>query len=194
MQTAFARSCIALSLWVAAGSAFAGGGGMLRPPPPPKPSSAPAAKPAAKPAAAKSAPAQDDDDDGPDPPMSRVVIHHDAYKKREGLGAHLNIKVTPPEKAGRKGRVLVELYNHSKTYINVADFWLAMSNDWGDKVEVHITADDIKGGWSALKWVKITGSKKTIPKLTKVDVQKMQLFGAKGKKIKMKHFTDLIKE
>lgn len=149
-----------------------------------------AARAAAKAAAAPKAKGDDD----PDPPTARTVIHSDAYKKRENLGAHLDIVVTPPEKRGKKGRVLVELYNYSKAYISVADFWLEMHNDFGDKVEVHITADDIKGGWSALKWVKITGKKTTIPKVTKVAVQKMQMYDAKGKKFALKYFVDLIKE
>ena len=101
--------------------------------------------------------------------------------------------MTPPEKRGVKGRVLVEVYNYTKTYLNVADFYLTMHSDWGERVEVHIAIDDIKPGWSALRWVKIPGKKK-IPALTKVQIQNLQTYDARGKKVAVKYYTDLIKE
>ena len=134
-------------------------------------------------------------DNDADPPLTRTVIHTDAYKKRENLGPHLDIVVTPPEKRGKKGRVLVELYNYSKAYVSVADFWLDLYSATGDRVEVHITADDLKGGWSALKWVKIGGKKATpFPRINRVAIEKMQVFDATGKKFTLKHYVDLIKE
>lgn len=151
---------------------------------------APQTKPKPKPKPAPAAPAASDDD--PLPPVHRTVIHTEAYKKREGIGAHLSIKITPPEKRGKKGRVLVELYNYSKTYLSVVDFWLYLYSDIGEKVEVHITADDIKGGWSALKWVKIPRKAK-MPAIVKVEIMKMLMYTDKAKEVKMKYFTDLIK-
>jgi hypothetical protein len=152
---------------------------------------APAARPAkpAAPAAGATPPGDND----PDPPIQRTVIHTEAYKKREYLGPHINFKVTPPEERGVQGRVLVEVYNYSKTYLNVVDFWLYLSNNWGDKIEVHITCDDIKPNWSALRWVRIPGAKK-VPKMDKVVIQNLSIFDENGKKIKLKHYTDLIKK
>lgn len=128
-----------------------------------------------------------------DPPIQRTVIHSEAYKKREYLGPHINFKVTPPEDRGVKGRVLVEVYNYSKTYLNVVDFWLYLTNSWGDKIEVHITCDDIKPNWSALRWVKIPGGK-AVPKMDKVTIENLAIFDAQGKKVKLKYYIDLIKK
>lgn len=128
-----------------------------------------------------------------DPPIQRTVIHSEAYKKREYLGPHINVKVTPPENRGVKGRVLVEVYNYSKSFFSVVDFWLILTNKWGDKIEVHITCDDIKSNWSALRWVRIPGAKE-VPKMDKVEVKQMQIFDENGKRINLKHYIDLIKK
>ena len=131
--------------------------------------------------------------DGGNPSIHRTVIHTEAYKKRVDIGPHINFKITPPEKRGRKGRVLVEVYNYSKVNLSVVDFWLILSNAWGDKIEVQITCDDIKGGWSALKWVKIPGEK-PIPEITTVQIRNMKIFNDQGRETKLKYFTDLIKQ
>jgi hypothetical protein len=127
------------------------------------------------------------------PPIHRTVIHTEAYKKREGFGPHINFKITPPEKRGRKGRVLVEVYNYSKVNLAVVNFWLILSNQWGDRIEVQINCDEIPAGWSALKWVKIPGDK-TIPEITSVQIKNMKIFDDRGRETKLKYFTDLIKQ
>lgn len=127
------------------------------------------------------------------PPVHRTVIHTEAYKKREGIGSYINFKITPPEKRGRKGRLLVEVYNFSKINLAVVDFWLILSNEWGDKIEVQITCDNINAGWSALKWVQIPGNK-PIPEITTVQIKNMKIFDAQGHEAKLKYFTDLIKQ
>jgi hypothetical protein len=186
-QRPFAPSVLARRLRVlavAAGVLLAAGAAAK---PAPK---AKAAKPRGKAAAAPAAAAPATSGN---PPIFRTVIHSEAYKTRANLGPHLNIKVTPPEKRGAKGRVLVELYNYSKAYVNVVDFWLYLDSDYGETVEVHIDADDIKPGWSALKWVQIPGNK-AIPLITKVRVAQMHIFDDKAKAITLKYYTDLIKE
>ena len=127
------------------------------------------------------------------PPTHRTVIHTEAYKKREGFGPHINFKITPPEKRGRKGRVLVEVYNYSKVNLAVVNFWLMLSNQWGDLIEVQINCDDIPAGWSALKWVKIPGDK-PIPEITSVQIKNMKVFNDQGRETKLRYFTDLIKQ
>ena len=129
---------------------------------------------------------------GADSSIHRTVIHTKAYEQRKHLGQHLSIKITPPEKRGRKGRVLVELYNYSKSYLSVVDFWLYLYGDADEIVEVHITADDLKAGWSALKWVQIPKGA-TVPAIIRVDVKNMQMFSDKARKIELKYYTDLIK-
>lgn len=131
--------------------------------------------------------------ESPLPPIHRTVIHTEAYKKREGFGPHINFKITPPEKRGRKGRVLVEVYNYSKVNLAVVNFWLILSNQWGDRIEVQINCDEIPAGWSALKWVKIPGDK-SIPEITIVQIKNMKIFNDQGRETKLKYFTDLIKQ
>jgi hypothetical protein len=127
------------------------------------------------------------------PAIHRTVIHSEAYKKREHLGEHVNFKITPPGKRGRKNHVLVEVYNYSKKYINVCSFFLLLTNNWGDRVEVEITVDDLKPSWSALRWVQIPGNK-PIPDIDKVEIQNFQLFDDKARAVKLKYYTDLIKQ
>lgn len=122
----------------------------------------------------------------------RTVIHSEAYKKREHLGEHINFKITPPEGRGKKNHVLVEVYNYSKRYVNVCSFYLLLTNTWGDRIEVEISVDDLKPSWSALRWVNIPGNK-PIPKIEKVEIQNFQIFDEKGKPLKLKYYTDLIK-
>ena len=129
----------------------------------------------------------------PDQAIKRTVIHSEAYKKREGLGPHIEIKVTPPEGRGRKGMVLVEVYNYSRNYLASADFWLNLTNSWGDSIDTHITCEDIKGGWSALKWIHIPGNRQ-IPEITKINVMNMKMFSEQAKELKMKYTIDLIKK
>lgn len=125
--------------------------------------------------------------------IHRTVIHSEAYKKRAHLGEHVNFKITPPEKRGKKNHVLVEVYNYSKKYINVCSFYLLLTNSWGDRVEVEITVDDLKPSWSALRWVQIPGNK-PIPEIEKVEIQNFQLFDDKARPVKLKYYTDLIKQ
>lgn len=124
--------------------------------------------------------------------ISRSVIHTSAYKLRKDAGPHISLKITPPEKRGKKGMVLVEIYNYSKTYLAVMDFWLILNNNWGDRIEVHVTCDDVKPNWSALKWVKIEGNK-PFPKISQVEIRNMVIFNEKAQKVDLKHYTDLIK-
>ena len=132
-------------------------------------------------------------DESSPPPIKRTLIHTEAYKKHEGLGPHIELKITPPEQRGRKGFLLVEVYNYSKAYLALADFWLNLSNEMGDNVDTHITCEDIKGGWSALKWVKISGDK-SFPKITKVNVMNMKMIGQDARELKVKWTIDLIKK
>lgn len=129
----------------------------------------------------------------PGTPIHRTVIHQDAYKKREYLGEHINFKITPPEKRGKKNHVLVEVYNYSKKYINVCSFYLILSNTWGDRIEVELSVDDLKPSWSALRWVNIPGNK-PLPVIEKVEIQNFQLFDDQSKQLKLKYYTDLIKK
>jgi hypothetical protein len=124
--------------------------------------------------------------------VHRTVIHSEAYKKRSHLGEHINFKITPPGKRGKKNHVLVEAYNYSSKYVNVCNFWLILSNTWGDRIEVELTVDDLKPSWSALRWVKVPGDK-PLPTFEKVEIRNFQVFDDQAKKIDLNYYTDLIK-
>jgi len=123
--------------------------------------------------------------------VQRTVIHTDAYKTKVGAGPHLNIKVTPASTVGRPGFVLVEVYNYSKRYLALADFWLVLRDAAGTTVEANVTCDDIKGGWSGLKWIKLPHGAKKL-KVVKVDIVKMKMFTESAKPLKLKWTVDLI--
>jgi hypothetical protein len=143
-------------------------------------------------ASALSAPSQTKSKAASGTPTHRTVIHSEAYKKRAHLGEHINFKITPPEKRGKKNHVLVEVYNYSKKYVNVCSFWLILSNNWGDRIEVELTVDDLKPSWSALRWVKVPGDK-PLPTIEKVEIKNFQLFDDQARKLNLKYYTDLIK-
>jgi hypothetical protein len=123
----------------------------------------------------------------------RKISHDKAYKKRATKEPHISIKVTPPEKRGKKGHVLLEVYNYSKENLSVMTFEVSLLNKWGDVINSEIQVQDLNGGWSDVVWVKIPGKRK-IEKITGLRVQNMQMFDKSGKKVQMKHFFDLIKK
>ncbi len=123
--------------------------------------------------------------------MQRTVIHTDAYKNVNTGKPYLNIKVTPQSTVGRPGYVLVEVYNYSKRYLALADFWLVLRDSTGITVEANVTCDDIKGGWSGLKWIKLPKGAKGL-KIVKVDIVKMKMFTESAKPLKLKWTVDLI--
>jgi hypothetical protein len=125
--------------------------------------------------------------------VHRRIDHTKAYKKRTDIGPHVNIKITPPEKRGKQGRVLVEVYNFSATYLSSVSFELILKNSWGDRIEARVSADDLKQNWSGLVWIQIPGSGK-IEKITGVEIANFQAFNKEAKPVSVKFATDLIKE
>ncbi len=125
--------------------------------------------------------------------IHRRVDHTKAYKKRTDIGPHVSIKITPPERRGKAGRVLVEIYNFSKTYLSLVDFEISLKNSWGDRIEAKISADDLKQNWSGLMWIEIPGNGK-IEKITGVEIANFQAFDKAAKPVAVKFTTDLIKE
>ncbi len=125
--------------------------------------------------------------------LNRRIPHTRAYLARPELGHYVSIKVTPPEQRGQKGHVLVEVYNFTNRYLSVVDFDIVLHNDMGMRVESHIFAEDLKPNWSALKWVQIPEAS-DIPKIDAVSIQRMFMFTDEGKRIRLRFYTDLIKE
>jgi hypothetical protein len=121
----------------------------------------------------------------------RISHHKEAYKRKK-IGAHLNIKVTPPEIRGKKGMVAVEIYNFSEKNLSVIDFWLELETDGYANIEAHITVDDLGPNWSDIRWIKIQGDG-TMPKIVKLSVLRLDMFEDSGKQAKLKLTTDLIK-
>lgn len=124
----------------------------------------------------------------------RIVNHGKAYLPRPELGQYLGIKVTPPEKRGQKRRVAVEVYNFSKVFISVADFFITLHNRGGMNVDSHVTAEDLNPGWgSAIKWIVIPGTGE-IPPIESVEIKGMNIFTVNSKQLPLKYSVDLIKE
>jgi len=125
--------------------------------------------------------------------VNRRVDHTKAYQKRTDVGPNINIKVTPPEKRGEKGKVLVEVYNFSQVYLSLVSFELILQNSWGDTITAEVSADDLKQNWSGLQWIQIPGKGK-IEKITAVKIKNLRLYDQTSKEVKVPYTIDLIKE
>ena len=123
---------------------------------------------------------------------NRVSHHTAAYKKRHIVGGHFNIKITPPEMRGHEGFVGFEFYNFSKKYVSVADFYVTLITDDYMEYEARLTVENLKAGWSDIRWAKIPG-KGYVPKIQRVEIERFQLFDNNGRRISLPYTTDLIK-
>lgn len=121
----------------------------------------------------------------------RQVMPEQAYRERVHLGPHVNFKVTPNPGGDGAGQLLIEVYNYSPTYLNVVDFWLGLTNTWGDRLDVHVSCDDVKPKWSAVKWVKVQG-KKTLPRMDSATIQNLKAYDENGRQVNVKYYIDLI--
>lgn len=137
---------------------------------------------------------QQPDKDASGTPANRRVKHTEAYQKHPERGNHVAIKVTPPEQRGRKGYFLVEVYNYSKKFINVIDFWLTLKTQGGGTVSTHIHVDNLDPNWGDLRWIKIPGDGKLSLTVSVPKVDHMEMFDEKAREIKIPYYTDLIKE
>lgn len=127
----------------------------------------------------------------------RIIPHKKAYKKRRLKEPYINIKVTPPEKRGKDGFVGVEIYNYSKKKsVSVAHFWIYLETDNFMQIEAEMTVENMGPNWGDIRWIKVPlrKGKRTLPKITKIRVEKMEIFDGAGRRTKMIWTTDLIKE
>lgn len=123
---------------------------------------------------------------------NQVINHRKAYKPRPGRGEHIDIKVTPPEKRGKKGHLLVEVYNNSKKYISVMKFHIKINSAGYKHLSSEILVEEMWPNWSDVKWIKIGGNGK-LPKVYTIEIEKMELFDHEAKPLKIPFYSDLIK-
>ena len=125
-------------------------------------------------------------------PPNKKTHHTEAYKLHPERGDHINVKVTPPELRGKQGFVAIEVYNYSKTYVSVMEFDIILTGKYGISVTSHIQVEDLEPKWSDMRWAKIPPDIK-LPVIESVQLIGVKKFDDKGKEIKLKVYTDLIK-
>lgn len=125
-------------------------------------------------------------------PANKKTHHTEAYKLHPERGDHINVKVTPPELRGKQGFVAIEVYNYSKTYISVMEFDIILTGKYGISVTSHIQVEDLEPKWSDMRWAQIPPNIK-LPVIQSVQLIGVKKFDDKGKEIKLKVYTDLIK-
>jgi hypothetical protein len=123
----------------------------------------------------------------------RIVKHTKAYSQRPELGEYVAIKVTPPEKRGKAGKVLVEVFNYTKSYLSVMQFDLNFTTNDLVSRSSTIVADDIKPNWSALRWIDIPSNEK-LPPIQAVSAAHLTMIDDTGKYLAHKISVDLIKD
>jgi len=129
--------------------------------------------------------------EGPQVLLHRKVDHTNAYDRRTELGNHIAIKVTPPERRGKPGVVLVEVYNYTKTHVSVMDFWVIMTGVNDARIEMRIKVNEMRQNWGDITEVRIPGGR--LPSIKSLRVQNMQIYDEKARRIAVPVLTDLIK-
>lgn len=127
-------------------------------------------------------------------PRNRVIGHNEAYQKREIVGGHMNLKITPPEKRGKAGRIAVEVYNYSPIYLASVDFWMELENSGMYKIESHVKVEDMRQNWGDIVWIEIPRSYVAdFPLITGIKITNLKMFDDKARQVKIPVTTDLIK-
>ena len=125
--------------------------------------------------------------------VSSRINHNEAYKTHPERGEHISLKITPPEKRGKDTMVLVEVYNKSKVRVSVMSFDITLKNHGAKDIFSHLQVEDLSKGWSVPRWVKIPGTGK-IPTIDSVIIDNVKIVDALAAEVKMKVYSDLIKE
>ncbi|MCX6117499.1 MAG: hypothetical protein NT027_08160, partial [Proteobacteria bacterium] len=122
-----------------------------------------------------------------------LVDHKNTYNPRPERGAHLHVVVTPPEKRGKEGKVLVEVYNRGKIHIASAAFDLTIANQGGLEIKSSIQATDVKPNYSGLQWISIPPIRGKFPIATAARLTNLRIVDTSAQEIQMKVFLDMVK-
>ena len=126
--------------------------------------------------------------------QNRVIKHTEAYTKRNIVGGHVNVKVTPPEKRGVAGKVGVEVYNYSPVYLSLVDFWMELETKAMYKIDSKIKVENLKQNWGDIVWIEIPAKfAKDFPVITSIKITNLKMYDEKSRQVKIPVTTDLIK-
>lgn|GEM_PF-1642811 len=127
-------------------------------------------------------------------PKDRVIGHQEAYTKRNIVGGHVNVKITPPEKRGKSGRVAVEVYNYSPVYLSIVDFWMELETTGMFKIDGKVKVENLKQNWGDIVWIEIPPKyANDFPPISKVKISNLKMYDDKARQVKVPLTTDLIK-
>jgi hypothetical protein len=127
------------------------------------------------------------------PIVSKTRSHLVAYNPILGRGQHVDIKVTPPGARGADGKVLVEVYNRSKTHLALIQFDVTLKNRGGFAITAPVQAVDLNPKMSGSQWIKIPAIKGAFPQIDLAIVDNLKSVTGTATEIKLPGFVDLIK-
>lgn len=122
------------------------------------------------------------------------VSHTKAYVPRPERGQHVAIMVTPPGARGSDGRVLVEVYNRSKSHLALVQFEVTLNNRGGFAITAPVKAEDLKPNMSGSQWIKIPQVKGAFPTVDQAVVDNLRMVTVDAHDVKIKGFVSLIKK
>lgn len=121
----------------------------------------------------------------------RTVPNTGAYKKQTD-DPHVAIKVTPPEVKGPDQFVYVEIYNNSKTNLELVDFDITLQNKDGYDLTSHINGDAITVNYSGVRKIATPGSG-IFPQVVKVTISALKVVDDNASFVKLPVYVDLVK-
>lgn len=121
----------------------------------------------------------------------RTVSNTGAYKKQT-TDPHIAIKVTPPEVKGPDQFVYVEIYNNSKTNLELVEFDIVLQNKDGYDLATHINGDAISVNYSGVRKIATPGSG-IFPQVVKVGISALKVVDDNASFVKLPVYVDLVK-
>ncbi len=121
----------------------------------------------------------------------RTVPNTGAYK-RQTDESHIAIKVTPPEVKGPDQFVYVEIYNYSKTNLELVEFDIVLQNKDGYDLATHINGDAISVNYSGVRKIATPGSG-IFPQVVKVSISALKVVDDNASFTKLPVYVDLVK-
>ena len=126
------------------------------------------------------------------PILSANVVHSQAYKVHPERGPYVSVIVTPPSARGVDGRVLVEVYNRSKTNLALVKFDIELKNSQGFEIVAQGEAHDLKPNSSGAIWIKLPKNKEKFPVVTAAVIDALRIIDVDAQELKLKTFLTVI--
>lgn len=123
----------------------------------------------------------------------KKTAHTQAYRQSNNhAGGYVNVKITPPEQRGRKGHVLVEVYNYTGMNLALVEFDLVLYTRENLMVTSHITVDGMRKNYGTLKYMSIPNGGR-LPPIAGARIKRLYVYTPEGKRLWAKHNSNLIK-